>query len=108
MSGVPGNEIPNTLTALDWNEITCQFGAGCTNRATHTVHLHVVDACNNPGLDPFGNSVGILCVACLRSIEARVMRQLKRLMRYGVVMHCLTCGAPVCGLTDIFRDVAAL
>lgn len=43
MSQAPGNEIPHTLAALDWGGITCQSGAGCTNRASYVVHLHAVD-----------------------------------------------------------------
>ncbi|BBX98411.1 hypothetical protein [Mycobacterium lacus] len=106
-SRAPGNEIPDTLMTLDWDDITCQSDAGCTNRATHTVHLHAVDACNTPGLDPYGNAVGILCVACLWSLEAQVMLEVRRLARYGVP-HCLTCGTPVCEVTDILRGVATL
>lgn len=56
MSQAPGNEIPHTLAALDWGGITCQSGAGCTNRASYVVHLHAVDECNDPDLDPFGNT----------------------------------------------------
>lgn len=107
MSQAPGNEIPHTLAALDWGGITCQSGAGCTNWASYVVHLHAVDECNDPDLDPFGNTVEILCIACLWHVEAKVLLQVGRLTR-SPGAFCLTCGAPVREPTDIMRDVAAL
>lgn len=104
MSQAPGNEIPHTLAALDWGGITCQSGAGCTNRASYVVHLHAVDECNDPDLDPFGNTVEILCIACLWHVEAKVLLQVGRLTR-SPGAFCLTCGAPVREPTDIMRDV---
>lgn len=88
MSQAPGNEIPHTLAALDWGGIT-------------------VDECNDPDLDPFGNTVEILCIACLWHVEAKVLLQVGRLTR-SPGAFCLTCGAPVREPTDIMRDVAAL
>lgn len=86
MSQAPGNEIPHTLAALDWGGITCQSGAGCTNRASYVVHLHAVDECNDPDLDPFGNTVEILCIACLWHVEAKVLLQVGRLPFPGRVL----------------------
>lgn len=107
MSQTTGNEIPDTLAALDWRDVTCQSGAGCTNRADFIVHLHAVDECNHPQLDPFGNTVEILCIACLWRAEAEVLLQVGRLRRHSGA-SCLTCGAPVSELSDIMRDVVAL
>lgn len=107
MSQTTGNDVPGTLAALDWRDITCQSGAGCTNRADFIVHLHAVDECNHPQLDPFGNTVEILCIACLWRAEAEVLLQVGRLRRHSGA-SCLTCGAPVSELSDIMRDVVAL
>lgn len=107
MSQTTGNEIPGTLAALDWQTITCQADTGCTNRATHIVHRHAVDGCNHPEVDPFGNIVEILCIACLWRAEAEVLVQVGQLGRTAGT-YCLTCGAPVSELRDIMRDVAAL
>jgi hypothetical protein len=95
------------LVALDWRGITCQSGIGCTNRATYIVSLHAVDECNRPQLDPFGNTVEILCIACLWRAEAEAVLQVGRLGRHAAA-SCLTCGAPVTELSDIMRDVVAL
>lgn len=107
MSQTTGNDIPGTLAALDWRDITCQGEVGCTNRADFIVHLHAVDECNHPQLDPFGNTVEILCIACLWRAEAEVLLQVGRLRRHSGA-SCLTCGAPVSELSDIMRDVVAL
>lgn len=110
MSQAPGNEIPHTLAALDWGGITCQSGAGCTNRASYVVHLHAVDECNDPDLDPFGNTVEILCIACLWHVEAKVLLQVGRLTR-SPGAFCLTCGAPVraaTGWSSLGREYAAV
>ncbi|GAB7141996.1 hypothetical protein [Mycobacterium riyadhense] len=107
MSQTTGNEIPDMLAALDWREITCQSEAGCTNRANFVVHLHAVDACNHPQLDPFGNTIEILCIACLWRAEAEALLQVGRLRRHSNAT-CLTCGAPLTELSDIMREVVAL
>ncbi|BBX75078.1 hypothetical protein H7H78_06510 [Mycobacterium shinjukuense] len=107
MGQTTGNEIPDTLAALDWQAITCQSAAGCSNQATHIVHRHAVDRCNQPQVDPFGNIVEILCIACLWRVEAEVLCQLGRLRRHTDAC-CLTCGAPVSELSDIMRDVVEL
>lgn len=107
MSQTTGNEIPDTLAALDWRDVTCQSKAGCTNRATHIVHLHAVDKCNRPHADPFGNFIEIVCIACLWRAEAEALLQVGKLRRHADA-SCLTCGAPVTELSDIMRDVAEL
>jgi hypothetical protein len=107
VSQAPGNEIPDTLAALDWHEITCQSEAGCANRATHVVHRHAVDKCNQPNLDPFGNTVDILCIGCVRSVKVEVLQQVDRITRCPCA-YCLTCGAPVHKLSDIMRKVVQL
>ncbi|OBI95320.1 hypothetical protein [Mycobacterium asiaticum] len=107
MSQTTGNGIPGTLAALDWQAIECQSESGCSNRATFIVHRHAVDACNHPHVDPFGNIVEILCIACLWRAEAEVLVQLGQLRR-SPDASCLTCGAPVSELSDIMRDVAAI
>jgi hypothetical protein len=107
MSQAPGNEIPDTLAALDWRGITCQSEAGCTNLATHIVHVHAVDNCNDPNLDPFGNIVDILCGVCVRLVEVEVHLKVGQLTRRPGT-HCLTCGAPVHEVRDIVREVVAL
>jgi len=107
MNQAPGNEIPDTLAGLDWRSITCQSDVGCSNQATYIVHVHAVDKCNHPELDPFGNTIEILCIACLWRAEAEALLQVDRLRRHAGT-SCLTCGAPVCEISDIMRDVAAL
>lgn len=107
MSQTTGNEIPGALAALDWQTITCQSETGCSNRATYIVHRHAVDECNHPRVDPFGNIVEILCIACLWRAEAEVLVQVGQLRRSSGA-YCLTCGSPVAELGDIMRDVAAL
>ncbi|BBY39280.1 hypothetical protein MMAN_34140 [Mycobacterium mantenii] len=88
------NKFAGILATLDWHEVTCQSDAGCTSRATHVVHRHAVDGCNQPSLDPLGNSVGILCTGCLRDLQTEVLRQLDRI-RSTPRAYCLTCGRPV-------------
>ncbi|OBJ48867.1 hypothetical protein [Mycobacterium sp. 1423905.2] len=107
MSPTTGNGIPGALVDLDWHTVSCQSEAGCSNRATHIVHLHAVDSCDHPNLDPFGNTVEILCIACLWQAAAEALAQVGRL-RGAEAVHCLTCGAPVSELSDIMRDAAAL
>ena len=99
--------IPDTLVALDWRGVTCQSECGCTNLATHIVSLHAVDRCNHPQLDPWGNVIEILCIACLWRAEAEVLCHVSRLARRSG-SSCLTCGAPVSELSDIMRDVVPL
>ncbi|OBK25831.1 hypothetical protein A5634_25775 [Mycobacterium asiaticum] len=107
MSQTTGNGIPGTLAALDWQTITCQSDTGCNNRATHIIHRHAVDECNRPHVDPFGNIVEILCIACLWRAEAEVLVQVGQLRRTSDA-YCLTCGAPVSEASDIMRDVVDL
>jgi hypothetical protein len=119
-----GNEIPGTredldwdaiscqfirggLADLDWEVITCQSRKGCTNEATHIVHLHAVDCCNHPDLDSSGNVIDILCVGCLADVAHQAHRQAVQFDRY-LDPHCLTCGAPVTKMTDIVRAVTML
>jgi hypothetical protein len=103
----PGNGIPDLLLALDWHDMTCQSEAGCANRATHVVHRHAVDRCNQPNLDPFGNIVDILCIGCVRSLKVEVLQQVDRITRCPEA-NCLTCGAPVQKLSDVMRKVVQL
>lgn len=107
MSQTTGNEIPGALAALDWHTIGCQSEIGCTNKATYVLHRHAVDECNDSHVDPFGNIVEILCIACLWRAEAEVLVQVGQLRRSSGT-YCLTCGAPMAELSDIMRDVAAL
>lgn len=99
--------IPGNLEDLDWDVITCQSPTGCTNRATHIVHLHAVDACNHPDLDSSGNMIDILCVGCVAEVAHTAHRQAVQFDRF-LDPHCLTCGAPVTKLTDIVRAVETL
>ena len=107
MSQPAGNEVPDTLAALDWHAVTCQSAAGCTNRATHVAHVHAVDRCNGPLLDPFGDVIEILCSACLWRVEAEIRLRLGRLGR-GSGAYCLACGAPVSEPGDVMRDIVEL
>ena len=89
----------DALGALDWQEITCQSEAGCTNRATQTG--------TPPNLDPSGNIVEILCIGCLRRLKAQVLQQVDRINRCPGG-YCLTCGAPVHKLSDVMRKMVQL
>ncbi|ABL03952.1 hypothetical protein OSH39_22445 [Mycobacterium ulcerans] len=104
MSQATGNEVPGVLVALDWQTLTCQSDAGCTNRATHVVHTHALDHCNRPNLDPFGNVIDILCGDCLGRARAAALVRVNRLGRSSGA-YCLTCGAPLSDPGDIIRDV---
>ena len=101
------DKITDPLAALDWHEFTCQADGGCTSHATHIVHRHAVDKCNQPGLDPFGNVVAILCVGCVDDLTTEVSRRLDRISR-GPHVYCLTCGAPVNQLNYVIRKVVRL
>ena len=103
----PGTDIPDTLVALDWSEVTCQSAEGCSNLATHIVHVHMVDDCDDPNLDSCGNLVDILCATCLRDVLFEALQQVDRIGRYPGAC-CLTCGAPVRRLSDVMRRVAQL
>jgi hypothetical protein len=103
----PGNEIPDTLSILDWHQITCQSDAGCKNLATHIVHLHAVDECDNPDLDSSGNLIGILCIGCVQALAGQVQQRVGWLNRHPGV-QCLTCGSPVRAMKDVLRAVAPL
>jgi hypothetical protein len=107
VSHTPANEVSDMLAALDWHDITCQSAAGCGNVATHVVHRHAVDKCNQPSLDPFGNVVEILCIGCVRGVKVEVMQQVDRIARCPGA-YCLTCGAPVHKLSDVMRKVMQL
>jgi len=103
----PGNDIPDTIVALDWSDITCQSPDGCSNPASHTVHLHMVDDCDDPDLDASGNVVHILCEDCLRGLLFDALQQVHNIGRFPGAC-CLTCGAPVRRLRDVMRKVAQL
>lgn len=91
------------LEQLDWHDIRCQSSDGCPNQATHMVEMHVVDFCDESWVNPFGNTVGILCGRCLAEVEMDVAVHVAKLNRFGRPM-CLTCGAPVAVLGDVVRD----
>ena len=101
------SEITGLLAALDWHEITCQADGGCTNRATHVVHRHAVDKCNQADLDPFGSVVEILCAGCVSALKTEVARQVDRIRR-GPHGFCLTCGTPVDQLSYVIRRAVRL
>ena len=101
------NEITQLLAALDWHEITCQADGGCRNRATHVIHRHAVDKCNQGDLDAFGSVVEILCVDCVRDLKTAVAEQVDRISR-GPHGFCLTCGTPVDQLSYVIRRAVRL
>ncbi len=107
MTQVTDNHIPDALAELDWHGITCESTRGCTNLATHIVHLHAVDECDNPSLDTAGNIVDIVCLDCLYGIAIKVEQHVNALAGHPEA-NCLTCGVPVRELTDIIREVAVL
>lgn len=89
------------LEHLDWNTMQCQMFGGCPNQASHIVELHVVDFCDETWLNPFGNTVAILCAPCLRRVEMDVSDQVAKLKRRPV---CLTCSASIIQVGDIIRE----
>jgi hypothetical protein len=107
MTQVTDNQIPDALVDLDWHDITCESTHGCTNRATHIVHLHAVDECDHPSLDSAGNIVDIVCIDCLYGIALKVEQHVQEFADHPDAT-CLTCGVPVRELTDIIREVAVL
>jgi hypothetical protein len=95
--------------ALDWHQYACQCSqhsrTPCPNRATHVVEIHALHACNEPGLNPFGNRVEIRCFECVMRLTAEVGTQLAT--RFGVG-ECASCGAPVAVVGDVVRNFREL
>src|ERR1700760_4538302 len=100
-------ELPGALAALDWHEITCKSETACRNPATHIVHLHAVDECNQQHLDSSGNFIDILCARCFSATAVDILGKVDWFRRFPRP-SCLTCGAPVAELTDIVREVSAV
>jgi hypothetical protein len=71
------------------------------------VHRHAVDECNHPQADPFGNFVDILCIGCVRTVKADIVRQVDRYASFPGA-YCLTCGGPLDKLSHIMRKVVQL
>jgi hypothetical protein len=107
MNQMTGNQVPDTLSGLDWHHITCQSDAGCKNLATHIVHLHAVDECDDPDLDSSGNLIGILCIKCVQVLISQVEQRVGWLNHHPGV-YCLTCGDEVREVTDVLRTVSPL
>lgn len=114
--------MPDTdvLTQLDFHTVTCQCEqhactstGGCTNTATEQIEFHAIDHCNaletvdGDTLNPFGNYVFILCHTCLQTLAHVVAEHVEHLNSWGR-KTCLTCGAPVCELADVIREVKTL
>ena len=98
------------LQALDWSEIQCQCAHhrhACPNRATHVVAIHAIEACNQPGLDPFGNRIELRCYACVLRLQAEVGYRLLKLREWGLAA-CGGCGAPLAEIADVVREVSEL
>ena len=107
MNQVTGNEVPDTLSNLDWHDITCQSDLGCKNPATHIVHLHAVDECDDPDLDSSGTLIGILCIGCVQTLSMQVQQRVGWLNKHPGV-YCLTCGDEVREINDVLRCVSPL
>ncbi len=90
----------------DWAEITCQCPCHpCDGRARYVVAIHALHACNQPGLDPFGNRIELRCGHCVARLHLDVATKLGRLVRPG---QCDGCGAPVREVDDVIRSVSEL
>lgn len=98
-----------TLSALNWDTYRCQcvHGHTCTETAGWVVHIHAIDACNQPGLDPCGNRVEIRCGSCVARLRTEVGEKLARLSPWGRPA-CQGCGAPIAAVSDVIRGVAQL
>ncbi|MGV0793040.1 hypothetical protein [Mycolicibacterium sp. XJ1819] len=106
----------DVLAALDWQTLTCQCEIThhcphktkpCTNRANRQITFHALDHCNNPELGQFGNYVFLLCETCLYVLATNVNAHLARLNAYGRAI-CLSCGAPVCQIDHVIREIEEL
>lgn len=110
----------DVLAQLDWktSEIRCQCEQahhtnGCRNPATQQVEFHALDHCNDTAetqqgeLNPFGNYVFLLCDPCLHDLAHTVMQHVHRLNAFSRPV-CMTCGAPVVELKDVFREITDL
>jgi hypothetical protein len=98
------------LAPLDFHEIACQCPShadGCTNRASFAVAIHAIGRCNQPGLDPYGNRVEILCLWCLATLRVEIGEKLARAARYGIP-SCDGCGSPLASIDDVVRGVRPL
>lgn len=98
-----------TLTALDWGTYRCQceHGHTCDAPATHIVHIHYIDRCNNPDADPYGNRIEIRCGTCLARLRTEIAESLARLTPWGRPA-CQGCGAPIAAVEDVIREVIPL
>lgn len=106
----------DVLAHLDWTAVRCQCEqadctntGGCKNPATEHVEFHAIDHCNKPSdeVNPFGNYVFLLCMPCLETLAAVVDQHIAKLNVHGRKV-CMTCGAPVCELSDAIREVKTL
>lgn len=95
---------------LDWHTYRCQcpqHASGCDNRAVYAVALHALHACNQPGLDPFGNRIELRCGPCVAQLWAEIQHKIVELNRYGRA-QCETCGAPIADASDVLRSVEVI
>lgn len=99
------------LAALDWNDYDCQCsarGCHCHNRATHVVEIHKLHACNDSGLNDYGNRVELRCYQCVVGLLALVADRLRLVGRAPGPVECDTCRAPLRNIRDVVRDIVPL
>lgn len=102
--------VHDTLVALDFATIGCQCHVHpCAGTAGFIVETHAVCHCNDPGLNPFGNRVQLLCGACLARLRKTIATEVALLVAVSRgPVTCETCGAPVSRPGDVLRAVAVL
>jgi hypothetical protein len=99
----------DTLTALDWHRIGCQCHKHrCPKSADFIVETHAIGRCDDPDLNPDGNTIQLLCGACLRRLTDHVEGFLNRFNYMVGIGECDTCGAPIQTKTDVIRGVQPL
>lgn len=95
----------DAIKHLDFHEIRCQCTQhvhACPNRATHLVHIHALNACNEPGLS-YGNRVELRCRECVLRLIAEVGYRLDKANQWGIA-YCATCQAPMVTVGDVVRS----
>lgn len=98
----------DAIAHLDFRAIGCQCPMHeCHGDAAYVVAIHAVNACNQPGLDPFGNRVRILCGHCVGRLHMEVAERLDALAKWGIVF-CIGCQAPLVEASDVIRSVGEL
>lgn len=100
------------ITGRHDGPVTCQCDQHtrpCRQHAVAIVELHLLDNCNGPEANEWGNRVELLCLACTqhlwREAEQRTAELRHAAAQVGMVAHCTTCQAPASRPSDLVRSL---